>query len=99
MAGTNQHGLPSSIFIPDSGELGYGEPIHVGSASDFALAKEWYGEEVRSLNQGEAADTALTGSVADAFPQSTADRKVIYVALEFGTLPPMDVLRRITQIR
>jgi hypothetical protein len=71
---------------------GYGEPIHVGSASDFALAKEWYGEEVRSLNQGEAVATALTGSVADAFPQSTPDLKVIYLALEFGTLPPMDVL-------
>jgi len=79
-------------FHTGLGRAGYGEPIHVGSASDFALAKEWYGEEVRSLNQGEAVATALTGSVADAFPQSTPDLKVIYVALEFGTLPPMDVL-------
>jgi hypothetical protein len=79
-------------FHTGLGRAGYGEPIYVGSASDFALAKEWYGEEVRSLNQGEAVATALTGSVADAFPESTPDLKVVYVALEFGTLPPMDVL-------
>jgi Protein of unknown function (DUF2817) len=71
-------------FHTGLGRAGYGEPIHVGSASDFALAKEWYGEEVRSLNQGGAVATALTGSVADAFPQSTPDLKVIYVALAGG---------------
>jgi hypothetical protein len=74
------------------GRAGYAEPIHVGSANDFALAKKWYGEEVQSLNRGEAVATALAGSVADAFPQSTPDLKVVYLALEFGTLPPMDVL-------
>jgi hypothetical protein len=79
-------------FHTGLGRAGYGEPIHVGSADDFALAKEWYGEEVRSLNQGNAVATALAGSVADAFPTSTPDLKVVYLALEFGTLPPMDVL-------
>jgi hypothetical protein len=71
---------------------GYGEPIHVGSPSDFALAKQWYGAEVRSLNQDEAVATPLAGTVASAFPQSTPDLKVVYLALEFGTLPPKEVL-------
>jgi len=79
-------------FHTGLGRVGYGEPIHVGSDDDFALAKKWYGEEVKSLSQGTAVATALAGSVADAFPRSTPDRKVIYLALEFGTVPPMDVL-------
>jgi len=79
-------------FHTGLGCAGYGAPIHVGSASDFALATQWYGAEVQSLNQDEAVATPLTGSVAGAFPQSTADQKVIYLALEFGTVAPMDVL-------
>jgi predicted deacylase len=79
-------------FHTGLGCAGYGAPIHVGSASDFALATQWYGAEVQSLNQDQAVATPLTGSVADAFPQSTADQKVIYLALEFGTVEPMDVL-------
>jgi hypothetical protein len=79
-------------FHTGLGRTGYGEPIHVGSARDFALAKEWYGAEVQSLNQDKAIATPLTGSVASAFPQSTPDLKAAYLALEFGTLPPMDVL-------
>jgi hypothetical protein len=79
-------------FHTGLGSIGFGEPIYVGSASDFELAKKWYGEEVTSLSQGTAVATALTGSVADALPPSTADQKLIYLALEFGTVEPMDVL-------
>jgi hypothetical protein len=79
-------------FHTGLGRVGYGEPIHVGSDDDFELAKKWYGEGVKSLSQGTAVATALAGSVADAFPRSTSDRKVIYLALEFGTVPPMDIL-------
>jgi hypothetical protein len=79
-------------FHTGLGRLGFGEPIHLGSATDFESAKKWYGEEVKSLSQGTAVATALTGSVASAFPQSTPDLEVIYLALEFGTLPPREVL-------
>lgn len=74
------------------GRVGFGEPIHVGPNSDFELAKEWYGEEVKSLGQGAAVATAMSGSVADAFPHSTSDLKIVYVALEFGTVPVLEVL-------
>ena len=79
-------------FHTGLGTVGYGEPIHVGSAVDFELAKKWYGEEVKSLSEGNAVATDLTGSVADALPQSKSDLQVIYLALEFGTLPPLKVL-------
>ena len=79
-------------FHTGLGQVGFGEPIHIGLDTDFELAKKWYGDEVKSLNQGAAVATALTGSVADAFPQSTPDLQVIYLALEFGTLPPLEVL-------
>jgi Protein of unknown function (DUF2817) len=80
-------------FHTGLGKVGFGEPIHVGSTSDsFELAKKWYGEEVKSLSQGTAVATGLTGSVADALPHSTSNLQVIYLGLEFGTLPALEVL-------
>jgi len=79
-------------FHTGLGPAGFGEPICIGSATDFELAKEWYGDEVTNLSQGTAVATTLTGSVANAFLHSRSDLKVVFLALEFGTLPPFDVL-------
>jgi hypothetical protein len=79
-------------FHTGLGKPGFGEPIYVGrTKEEFELAKTWYGQEVKNLDEGEAAATVLSGSVANALP-STSDRQAIYLALEFGTLPPPLVL-------
>ena len=78
-------------FHTGLGPAGFGEPIYVGSGTDFELAKKWYGPEVTGLNQGNAVATALMGTVANAFLHLTG-LKAIFLALEFGTLLPFDVL-------
>ena len=75
------------------GKPGFGEPIYVGPNKEgYETAKEWYGPEVKSTIQGTSVSAAITGSVADAFPASTADQETTYLALEFGTIPVMEVL-------
>jgi predicted deacylase len=80
-------------FHTGLGKTGFGEPIYVSSTDDsFDLAKAWYGEEIKNLSQGTAVATALTGSIADGLPRPTSNLQVIYLALEFGTIPALEVL-------
>jgi hypothetical protein len=75
------------------GKPGFGEPIYVGPIkNDYETAKKWYGQEVKSTTQGTSVSAAITGSVADAFPPSSPDREIIYLALEFGTVSSTEVL-------
>jgi Protein of unknown function (DUF2817) len=75
------------------GKPGFGEPIYVGPTSEgYAIAKKWYGEEVKSTMQGTSVSAAITGSVADAFPPSNPDLEINYLALEFGTVSSIEVL-------
>ncbi len=75
------------------GKPGFGEPIYVGPNNyGYETAKKWYGLEVKSTMQGTSVSAAITGSVADAFPRSSPDREIIYLALEFGTLSSTEVL-------
>ena len=54
------------------GKPGFGEPIYVGpNGNGFETAKKWYREEVKSTMQGTSVSAAITGSVADAFPELT----------------------------
>jgi Protein of unknown function (DUF2817) len=75
------------------GKPGFGEPIYVGPTDEgFETAKKWYGVEVKSTMQGNSVSAPITGSVADAFLASNAEREIIYLALEFGTVPTTEVL-------
>jgi hypothetical protein len=75
------------------GTTGFGEPIYVGPTSEgFELAKNWYGQEVKSTLQGTSVSAAVTGSIADALPQLTPTFRATYLALEFGTVPAPMVL-------
>jgi Protein of unknown function (DUF2817) len=75
------------------GKPGFGEPIYVGPNNDgYETSKKWYGLEVKSTMQGTSVSAAITGSVADAFPGSSPDREMVYLALEFGTLSSAEVL-------
>ena len=75
------------------GKPGFGEPIYVGPKNEgYETAKKWYGLELKSTMQGTSISAAITGSVADAFPPSSPDREIIYLALEFGTVSSTVVL-------
>src|SRR5262245_45940582 len=80
-------------FHTGLGEPGFGEPIYVGTDEEgFKRAREWYGQEVKSTDKETSVSAVVTGSVADAFRSPSAHLEVTYLALEFGTKPPWEVL-------
>jgi len=79
-------------FHTGLGPIAYGEPIFVGSDTEFERAKKWYGPEVKKLDQGDAVSAIVTGDVSNAFRHSTHERETVYLALEYGTKSPWDVL-------
>jgi hypothetical protein len=76
------------------GPQGYGEPIYVGSANadNFERAQRWYGPSVKNLAKGDSISAIVTGSIADVFTKALPRSRTIYLALEYGTLPALDVL-------
>jgi hypothetical protein len=81
------------------GPAGFGEPIYLGpTVRGFDLAKKWYGPEVKSTlpenraSEDESVSSVLSGTIAYALPPSKSELESIYLALEFGTIPPLDVL-------
>jgi Protein of unknown function (DUF2817) len=80
-------------FHTGLGKPGFGEPIFLGPDDEgFERAREWYGEEVKSTNQGTSVSASVTGSVADAFFGPSSHLEVTYLTLEFGTVPILAVL-------
>ncbi len=75
------------------GPKGYGEPIYFGSSNeDLKRVIKWYGPSVRSPAVGDSVSAKLTGTVADAVIMAFPDLTTTYVALEYGTVPLLDVL-------
>jgi hypothetical protein len=80
-------------FHTGLGKPGFGEPIYVGPTIEgYQLAKNWFGKEVKSTLEGTSVSASITGSIADALPQLSSDFEVVYLGLEFGTLPREVVL-------
>jgi hypothetical protein len=74
------------------GPTGYGEPIHLGASREsFDLAKSWYGPSVTNPTKGDSVSANITGTVADAL-LALPNVQTIYIALEYGTIPVMEVL-------
>ena len=75
------------------GPPGYGEPIYFGASNeDLERAIRWYGPSVRSPAKGDSVSAKLTGTLADAIRLAFPHAQTIYIALEYGTVPVMDVL-------
>lgn len=76
------------------GPSGHGERIFASrdDAVELARARQWWGREVTSIYEGSSTSALLTGmmwlSVADEVPQA----RYTGIALEYGTLPMLDVL-------
>lgn len=76
------------------GPSGHGERIFASrdDAVELARARQWWGREVTSIYEGSSTSALLTGmmwlSVSDEVPQA----RYTGIALEYGTLPMLDVL-------
>jgi hypothetical protein len=75
------------------GPTAYGEPILTSrGAGDRERATKWYGPEVKDLAADEAVAARLSGSISDGVSHARPDVELTFLALEFGTIPMMDVL-------
>ncbi|MGE0425387.1 MAG: M14 family metallopeptidase [Reyranellaceae bacterium] len=84
-------------FHTGLGPFGYGELINVsppGSAA-FDRARQWYGEEMTSPEQGSSTSAVVTGAALDAFPQEAPDAAFCGIAIEYGTYPVNEVLEAV----
>lgn len=77
------------------GPRGYGEKIYAGRdiAADLARAREWWGPEVTSFFDGSSSSAPLTGIVTDAVPEECPGVEYTAIALEYGTVPLLEVLQ------
>ncbi len=75
------------------GPSGYGEIIFMGNAQHPSrhLAERWL-SDVRCPASGDSASNAVKGSAENFFIRPEFGKEVSHVALEFGTVPLLDVL-------
>jgi hypothetical protein len=76
------------------GPRGHGERI-LACAEDHATvarARAWWGRELTSLQAGTSTSSPLTGLMWVAAPQECPQAEYTGIALEFGTVPVMEVI-------
>jgi hypothetical protein len=76
------------------GAPGYGEILYAGtSEAERSRLKDWLGSDVKSPSLGDSVSASVDGALLNAVP-SFASQIVEYspVALEFGTVPMLEVL-------
>ncbi|MBD9631590.1 M14 family metallopeptidase [Pseudomonas sp. PDM19] len=76
------------------GPSGYGEYIYSGDPRPEALvrARAWWGDEVRSTEEGNSVSVKLSGKLVHAAFEECPQALLISMSLEFGTVPGPQVL-------
>jgi hypothetical protein len=76
------------------GPNGHGERIYAGpdDATEFARARAWWGDRVTSIYDGSSSSALLTGMMWNAAGEECPQAEVTSIALEFGTVPTMEVI-------
>ena len=76
------------------GPSGHGERIFAcpDSAAALARARAWWGEQVTSIYDGSSTSALLTGLMWMAAEQECPQAEYTGIALEYGTVPIMDVI-------
>ncbi|MBP6778511.1 MAG: DUF2817 domain-containing protein, partial [Piscinibacter sp.] len=77
------------------GPSGHGERIFAGrnDAAEIARARKWWGEgEITSTYDGSSTSAPLTGLMCFAAYEECPQAEVTGIALEYGTLPLMEVM-------
>lgn len=79
------------------GPQGYAEPIcfHATGSSQLATARATFGATLASIAEGQSASSRVAGDGLTAAEALLSAQAVTAIALEFGTLPLPDVLRRL----
>ena len=82
-------------FHTGLGPSGHGEKIYNGRdvAADIARSKAWWGADVTSFHDGSSTSASLTGVNHEAAYDECPQAAYAAIALEYGTLPVMDVLQ------
>jgi hypothetical protein len=77
------------------GPSGHGEKIHAGGKDPVALARarRWWGDDVTSIYDGSSSSAELKGLMWSVVGEECAQAEYTGIALEYGTLPLMDVMR------
>ena len=76
------------------GPAGYGEPICPGTdLVEYFRVLKWFGPEVTSTVKGDSASASTTGSLADSVRACAASICSTYIAIEYGTIPVMEVFK------
>lgn len=76
------------------GPSGHGELIFSGRQTPASLerARQWWGPEVTSILDGSSVSTEVKGTVTQAVYEDCPQAEFTGVALEYGTLPPDQVI-------
>jgi hypothetical protein len=76
------------------GPNGHGERIFAGPDDDAVLARAraWWGPQVTSIYDGSSSSALLTGMMWRAAGEECPQAEYTGIALEFGTVPTMDVI-------
>ena len=80
-------------FHSGLGPLGWGEKIFAGrdDPTELARARAWWGTDVTSFHEGSSVSAALSGAMYAAAYEECPDAAYTGIALEFGTVPLIDV--------
>jgi hypothetical protein len=83
------------------GPNGHGEKIYVGrnAAPDIARANAWWGADVFTPFSGQSASADISGPVLAAVYDECPQAQATPMALEFGTLPNLQVLQALRAIQ
>ena len=76
------------------GPYGVGEinNNHAVGHAGYQRVKDWYGAEATSTEEGNSATTEVIGTVTVALEQALPPAALTGITLEFGTVPPLDLL-------
>lgn len=76
------------------GPRGFGELIVTGGAhsDNYSRARSWYGEEAKSPEAGDSVSAIVNGTLDEGYLKALPDARVTFIAIEYGTLPPIEVL-------
>jgi len=78
------------------GQSGVGERIFAGAPQDteaLRRARTWWGGQLTSTHDGSSSSAQLSGEMWNALYEECPQAEYTGIALEFGTLPPLEVMQ------
>lgn len=82
-------------FHTGLGERGHGELIGIGRPGEpgFERQRAWFGDQLMSPELGESVSAVVKGTIEEGYATALPNVEVTVCAIEYGTLPPTEVLQ------